>query len=135
MSSANPWVELFENDMNFVLKDDYAKSFWVINRNPQKGEPARWDSFRKDPQRRVFGVVAYMPNLTHDGNALLIEGISMSGTEAAMDFVDDDARLLPFLNQIRRPDGTLPYFEVLLETHNMGSSAVRSQVLAWHTKN
>jgi len=135
MSSANPWVELFENDMNFVLKDDYTKSFWVINRNPQKGEPAQWVSLRSDPQRRVFGVVAYVPNLAHDGNALLIEGISMSGTEAAMDFLNDDARLLPFLNQIRRPDGTLPHFEVLLATHNIGSSAVRSQILAWRTTN
>lgn len=52
-----------------------------------------------------------------------------------MDFLNDDARLLPFLNQIRRPDGTLPHFEVLLETHNIGSSAVRSQILAWRTKN
>lgn len=73
MSSADPWVELFENDMNFVLKDDYTKSFWVLNRNPQKGEPTRWVSLRNDPQRRVFGVVAYVPNLAHDGNALLIE--------------------------------------------------------------
>jgi hypothetical protein len=135
MSSADPWVELFENDMNFVLKDDYTKSCWVLNRNPQKGEPARWVSLRNDPQRRVFVVIAYVPNLARDGNALLIEGISMSGTEAAMDFLNDDARLLPFLKQIQRPDGTLPHFEVLLETHNIGSSAVRSQILAWRTKN
>ena len=133
MSSANPWVELFERDMNFVLKDDYTKFVWVINRSPQKGEPARWETVRTDPERRVFAVVAYLPNLARDGNALIIEGISMAGTEAAMDFVDDDAKLLPFLNRIRLPDGTLPHFELLLETHNMGASAVRSQILAWRT--
>ena len=44
MSSANPWVELFERDMNFVLRDDYTKFVWVINRSPQKGEPARWET-------------------------------------------------------------------------------------------
>lgn len=134
MSSANPWVELFENDMNFVLRDDYVKSSWVTNRNPQKGEPARWMSVRDDPERRVYGVVAFVPNLDHDGNALLIEGISMSGTEAAMDFLNDDTQLLPFLNRIRHPDGTLPHFELLLETHNMGASAVRSQIMAWRTR-
>ena len=135
MSSADPWVELFENDMNFVLKDDYEKSSWVVNRHPQNNEPARWVSSRNDPQRRVFGVVAYVSNLAHDGNALLIEGISMSGTEAAMEFLNDDTRLLPFLHQIRRPDGTLPHFEVLLEAHNIGSSAVRSQIVAWRVRN
>jgi len=135
MSSANPWVELFEHDMNFVLKDDFTKFFWVVNRNPQKGEPTQWVSVRNDPQRRVFGVVAYVPNLARDGNTLIIEGISMSGTEAAMDFVNDDAQLLPFLNRIRRPDGILPHFELLLETHNMGASAVQSQILAWRIMN
>jgi hypothetical protein len=133
MQSANPWVELFEHDMNFVLKDDYTKFVWVINRSPLKGEPTRWETVRTDPERRVFGVVAYLPNLARNGKTLIIEGISMAGTEAAMDFVDDDAKLLPFLNRIRRADGTLPHFELLLETHNMGASAVRSQILAWRT--
>lgn len=134
MSSANPWVELFENDMNFVLEDDFTKSVGVMNRSPQNGEPARWQILRTDPERPVFGVVAYLPNLARDGNDLIIEGISMAGTEAAMDFLDDDAKLLPFLNRIRRPDGSLPHFEVLLESHNMGASAVQTQILAWRTR-
>ncbi len=134
-SSANPWVELFEQNMNFVLKDDYKKTYAVLNRNPQKNEPARWESGAYDPQQRVFGVVAYMPSLAGDGNALILEGTSMSGTEAAMDFVNDDAKLLPFLERIRRSDGTMPHFEVLLGTRNMGSSAVRSEILAWRTMN
>jgi hypothetical protein len=63
----------------------------------------------------------------------IFEGVSMAGTEAATDFVNDDAQLLPFLNQIKRADGTLPHFELLLESRNMGASAVRSQILAWRT--
>ncbi len=35
-----------------------------------------------------------------------------------MDFVLDDAQLLPFFHRIQRPDGTAPHFELLLETHN-----------------
>jgi hypothetical protein len=134
-SSANPWVELFEQNMNFVLQDDYTKFYAVLNRNPQNGEPVRWEAARDDPERRVFAVIAYEPNLAADGNALIIEGTSMAGTEAATDFVHDDAKLLPFLNRIRRPDGNLPHFELLLEAHNMGASAVQSQILAWRTKN
>ncbi len=132
--SANPWVELFEPNLNFVLKDDYTKYMWVLNRNPQRGEPDRWVSDRTDPQRRVYGLVAYVPNPVGDSNALLLEGTGMSGTEAVADFVNDDAQLLPFLNQIKRPDGSLPYFELLIEAHNMGASAVRSHIVAWRTK-
>jgi hypothetical protein len=134
-SEADPWDELYEHNMNFVFKDDYKGIFSILNRNPQKGEPTRWESRSDDPQRRVFGVVAYVPSLAGEGNALLLEGTGMSGTEAGMDFVLDDAQLLPFLDRIRRPDGTLPHFELLLETHNVGASAVRSQILAWRTIN
>jgi hypothetical protein len=135
-SEANPWVELFERNMNFVFQDDYKTGvFSVVNRSPQPGEPARWDSVWNDPQRRVYGLVAYVPNLAGDGNALILEGTSMSGTEAARDFVMDDSQLLPFLKRTQRKDGSVPHFEVLLGTQNISASAVRSNLLAWRTTN
>ena len=69
-------------------------------------------------------------SLERNGNALLLEGTDMSGTEAAMDFVLDDAQLLPFLQQVRHSDRVLSHFEVLLETTNVGASAVRSRIVA-----
>ena len=130
-SEADPWDELYEPNMNFVFKDDYKGVFSILNRHPATGEPDHWESRRDDPERRVFGVVAYLPSLAGDGNALLLMGTGMSGTEAGMDFVLDDAQLLPFLTRIRRQNGTLPHFELLLETHNVGASAVSSQIVAW----
>lgn len=133
-AESNPWVELFERNMNFVFADDYATGvFSVINKAPRSTEPARWNSLWNDPQRRVYGLVAYLPNLGGAGNALILEGTSMSGTEGARDFVMDDSQLLPFLERIRRADGTIPHFEVLLGTQNMSASAVHSQLLAWRT--
>jgi hypothetical protein len=133
---ANPWVELFERNMNFSLHNDYtARVFSVINRSPRGDEPKHWDSVRADPQRVVYGVVAFLPNLAANGNVLLIEGTSMAGTEAAWDFVSDDSELLPFLKGIRRPDGKIPYFELLLGTQNMSSSAVRTSIISWRTTN
>jgi hypothetical protein len=135
-SEANPWVELFERNMNFVFQDNFKTGiFSVVNRSPKAGEPARWDSVWNDPQRRVFGLVAYVPNLAGDGNALILEGTSMSGTEAARDFVMDDSQLLPFLKKIQRGDGSIPHFELLLGTHNMSASALRSNLLAWRAAN
>jgi len=135
-SEANPWMELFERNMNFVFRNDYKTNvFSVINRSPRDGEPGRWDSAPPDPLHRVYGLVAWVPNLSGDGSVLILEGTSMSGTEGAWDFVSDDSRLLPFLKRIERPDGTIPHFEVLLGTQNMNASAVRSTVLAWRTSN
>lgn len=129
---ANPWVELYERNMNFVFENDYkANVFSVLNRSPRPGEPTHWDSVWNDPQRRVYCLVAYVPNLAGTGNALIVEGTSMSGTEGAWDFVSDDAVLLPFLKRIQRPDGSIPHFELLLGNQNMNASAVQSRLLAW----
>ena len=133
-AEANPWVGLFERNMNFVFSNNFdTHTFSVLNRSPRPNEPHQWDSAERDPERRVYGVVAFVPNLADNGNALILEGTSMSGTEAAWDFVRDDSQLLPFLHSIRRPDGTIPHFELILGTNNMGASAVRTSVLAWRT--
>ncbi len=131
-AQANPWVQLFEQHMNFILEDDPQNHvFSVFNRVPLRGEPARWDSTVADPQHRVYGVVAFVPNLTGDGDVLILEGTSMSGTEAAWDFVQDNVKLMPFLKTIENADGSLPHFELLIATSNMGSSAVETSAVAW----
>ena len=135
-AEANPWVELFEHNMNFVFFNDrVGKTFSVINREPRGGEPRQWDSHYTDVQHRVYAVVAFLPNLGGNGNALILEGTSMAGTESAWDFVSDDSQLLPFLKRIQRANGTVPHFELVLGTNNMSGSAVKNTVLAWRTTN
>ena len=135
-AEATPWVELFEHNMNFVFFNDRErKTFSVLNREPRGAEPRQWDSDYTDVQHRVYAVVAFLPNLGGKGNALILEGTSMAGTESAWDFVSDDSQLLPFLQRIRHADGTLPHFEVVLGTNNMSGSAVKNTVLAWRATN
>ncbi len=131
-SEANPWVELFEPNMNFVVENNMVDHTYVVrNKAPQSGEPTGWQFKPNDPQHRTYAIIALVPNLSGTGNVLIVEGISMAGTEAAWDFVSHDSELLPFLKKVRRPDGTLPSFELLLGTQNMSSSAVHGTVLAW----
>lgn len=135
-AEATPWVELFEANMNFYFSNNRAAQiFSVFNRAPRANEPHRWDSAYSDPQHRVFGVVAYLPNVSGDGNALILEGTSMAGTESAWDFVSDDSQLLPFLKRIRKPNGAIPHFEVVLGNNNMNGSAGKNAILAWRTSN
>ncbi len=130
-NDANPWVSLFEQDMNFIFFSDIPKHiFTVLNRHPQGNEPHQWEFDVPDPQHHVYAVVAYVSNLGGNGNILILEGTSMAGTECAWDFVSDQSQLLPFVQRIRRPDGTIPHFEVVLGSNNMDGSAVRAAILA-----
>jgi hypothetical protein len=129
-----PWVELFEHKMNFVLSHDRQRhSFGVINRSPQGTELSRYEADAVDPQQKVYGLIALRPNLEGFGHILILEGTSMAGTESAADFVFDDTRLLPFLEQIKSGDGSLPYFELLLQSNSLNGSASQSEVVAYRT--
>jgi hypothetical protein len=129
-----PWVQLFEDKMNFVFVHDHQKQrFLVLNRLPQSNELPRYEADLTGPVHRVYGVVALQPNIDGSGYVLLLEGTSMAGTESAADFVFDDSRLLPFLTKVRQKNGSLPYFELLLQSNNMNGSASGSEILAYRT--
>jgi hypothetical protein len=131
---SDPWVGLFEPHMNFFLQDNlHQRIFSVINRSPRKGELARYDYDRSKPSPKVYGVAALQPGLSESSRVLILEGTSMAGTEAAADFMFDDAALLPFLAKIRNPDGSLPYFEVLLQSDYLSGSASQLQIIAYRT--
>jgi hypothetical protein len=129
---ANPWLELYEPQMNFFGSNDGVRHIYsFINRHPQAGEPDRYFVSDADPKQRVLGVLAFISNLDGNGNALVIEGNSMAGTEAITDFLFNDEALLPFLNRLMRPDGTLPHFEVLIESNSVNGSAGSFHILAY----
>jgi hypothetical protein len=130
-AAANPWVELFEPNMNFVFSQALAHQYTVINRKPSGTEPLQWTSNYGDAKHKVYGVVAFLPNLNGKGNVLILEGTSMPGTESAWDFVSDDTQLLPFLKRIKHADGSVPHFQCVLGTENMNGSSVKSAILAW----
>jgi hypothetical protein len=130
-AAANPWVELFEPNMNFVFSEPLVHQYTVVNRKPLGNEPSQWTSNYNDAQHRVYGVVALLPNLNGKGNVLILEGTSMPGTESAWDFVADDSQLRPFLARIKRADGTIPHFQCVLGTDNMNGNSVKSSILAW----
>ena len=128
---ANPWLELFQKKLNFqILYDHRNNSFRVVNRNPKAGERPGYDMVPGDPARRSYGLLALQPGIG-SGNVLILEGTTMSGTEAVSDFVFNDAALLPEFRRIRGGR----YFELLFETTNLDGQAPHSQLIAWRTTN
>lgn len=132
---STPWVQLFEPGMNFYFRNDLPSGvFSAINRNPLPGEQPAYNSRSDDPEKTVYGVVAYRPSLNGSSKVLILEGQSMAGTESASDFVFDDGYLLPFLYSIQRPDGTIPYFELLVRSTSMSGEASRLEIVAKRTE-
>jgi len=128
--NANPWVELFQKDMNFQF-EPLQKQDEVIIRNihPMAGEKTFYETDQTDPARTTFGVIAARPNLDGTGHVLLIEGINMAGTEAAADYLFSDASSA-LLSQIFDAKGNMMPFEVLLETSNIGANAPHPQIIS-----
>ena len=130
---AVPWVELFEKHMDFFFSiDNPDKHAAFLNRNPKPGELREYSSATPATASKVYGVVAFLSNLSGHGNVLIIEGLSMVGTEAASDLVIHDERLLPILKTVRRPDGTLPHFEMLVESDILGDGDGPPRVVSVH---
>jgi hypothetical protein len=131
---ANPWLELYEPQLNFIGSNDAIRhTYSFLNLHPQTGEPDRFFVSESDPKKRTLGVLAFLPNLGGNGNVLIVEGNSMAGTEAISDFLFNDHALLPFLSKIKRSDGTLPHFEVLIDSNSINGSAGAFHILAYRT--
>ncbi len=127
---ANPWVELFQKDLNFQFEPQQKEDKVIIrNIHPMAGEKTFYATNQTDPARTTFGVIAVTSNLDGTGHVLLIEGINMAGTEAAADYLFSDASRA-LLSQIFDSKGNMLPFEVLLETSNIGANAPRPQIIS-----
>jgi hypothetical protein len=89
---SNPWVSLFQNKLNFKESESVvgnsAKSF--VNLNPQPGEQARYEGLRwTGTLGEDYATIALLPNATHDGSVLALQGLQQEGTEAAGRFLAD----------------------------------------------
>jgi hypothetical protein len=129
---SNPWVELFEQHMNYAfdMKRD-TNEFIVTNRAPRSGESQAYKMILDDPAHRAYALVALIPNLNRTGNVLILEGTTMAGTEAAADFAFEGNRLMTLLHPYLHRDETLPHFEVLLQTSSIGGGAPESSVVSY----
>ncbi|WP_433964503.1 hypothetical protein [Tunturiibacter gelidiferens] len=127
---SNPWVDLFQRDLNFQFEHQPKVDDVVIhNLHPLAGESEYYKTNQSDSARSTFGLIVVTPNLDGTGHVLLIEGINMAGTEAAADYLFSDASA-PLLSKIFDSKGNILPFEVLLETGNIGANAPRPRIIS-----
>jgi len=89
---SNPWVSLFQNRLNFRESEgivgNSAKAF--VNTNPLPGEKARYEGLRwTGAMGEDYATIGLLPNVTHDGSVLVMQGLQQEGTEAAGRFLAD----------------------------------------------
>lgn len=119
---ANPWVELFQPQMNFhfYLEPGVGKAPVFLNTHPRAGENA---VYANDGEERTYGVIAFLPNLNSTGHVLILAGLNMAGTQAAGTLLLTPSLIMPALERARSANGSLQPFELLVEAGNVATNA------------
>ena len=130
-SFSNPWVDLFQKNLNFEF--DYQprpNESIIVNRHPVKGEQEVYTNDATAPSHRTYAVIAMVPNLNDTGWVLIVEGLTMAGTQAAADVLFNREAMRPILERAQSANGQLKPFELLIETRSFGSNAPQASIIA-----
>ncbi len=130
---ANPWVALFLKRLDFEVNYDWKNhEGYALNKHPAKVEQSIYRDTVIEGTRHSYGVLAFLPGIEDQGEALLFEGTGMAGTESASDFPFNQRAFESFAKQIGATPHHLPYFEALLETTSIGGNAPEVHVITYH---
>ncbi|MEO6816411.1 MAG: hypothetical protein ABI177_06900 [Edaphobacter sp.] len=127
---ANPWMGLFEDQLNFRLAFDPYNGALVTNQHPQGGEMSSYAA-RTDVNDLTTGycVVGYLPNPNRTGNVIVLAGTDSDTTNAAAEFLTSETSLAKFRNILKVKE--FPHFEVLLKTSRVSSTSLNTEVIAY----
>jgi hypothetical protein len=129
---ANPWVHLFDDQINFVtdFDNEHGHAF-VGNLHPRQGEQSTYAPSTAPNALIGYSAIAYLPNPSHTGNAIILAGIDSDATSAAAEFLTSEEQLRKFANTLHVQK--LPYFEILLKTSRLSGTSLSADVLAYRT--
>lgn len=132
-SISNPWDDLYESRMNFTAKTNFNFGIadntrtTITNRAPAAGEQTIYTLV----DSAGYCVVAYLPNQSGNGKALLIEGTNSEAMEAGGDFLLSEETLSNFRKMLHV--NNYPYFEVLLKTSSVKGTPLTATIEAYRT--
>lgn len=131
---SNPWVELFEPLLDFRFVYDFAaKRPGFRNVSPRAGEKSMY-WIEGDPLQPTltYGVIALVPNLSNNGNVLMIAGATGEGTEAAGEYITNPSLSRQILTSIHAiENGRVRHFEVLLKSGAIAGTSKNAEVVAY----
>jgi len=129
---ANPWVHLFDDQMNFITDYDHEHAHaFVGNLHPKPGEQASYTNVMNPNALVGYSVVAYLPNPSKTGNAIILAGTDSDATSAAAEFLTSEDQLEKLRNTLHVQK--FPYFEVLLKTYRLSGTSFNAEPVAYRT--
>jgi hypothetical protein len=132
---SNPWVQLFQNQLDLTFEFDEArKAEYIRNKRPASGESstyiptaAGWDT------GQAYGIIALVGNPNQSGQVLILAGSNAEATEAAGKMATNVKLLSQTLkNHGIDPGGPARHFEILLQVSTMAGSSNTYDVIAFH---
>lgn len=129
---ANPWVHLFDDQINFVTdyNDEHSQAI-VRNLHPKPGEQAEYATAYEANALTGYSVVAYLPTPSRNGNAIILAGTDSDATDAAAEFLVSEDQMEGFRNLLHAK--TFPYFEILLQTSRLSGTSLNAKILAYRS--
>ena len=129
---ANPWVHLFDDQINFVTDfDNSGSQAFVANLHPRPGEQATYTVSYDSNALVGYSVIAYLPNPSHTGNAVILAGTDSDATDAAAEFLASEEQLEKFQDTLHVKN--FPHFEILLKTSRLSGTSLNAELIAYRT--
>jgi hypothetical protein len=134
---SNPWVTLLQDKLNFRETEgvvgNSAKAF--LNKNPLPGEQAQYEGLRwTGTMGEDYATISLLPNPTHDGSVLVLQGLQQEGTEAAGRFLADEEnqRLLMSALHISTAESRAQniWFEALIRSRTVSGAPNSTTLVA-----
>jgi hypothetical protein len=140
---SNPWVQVYEPGLNFVLGQDPQTGAPLFqNRSPRPGEaseygiPAMFDTQKVEERTFVsYAVVALLRGCGGRGMTVIAEGLNTQATQAAGDLTTDPPRLDLLLQSIGHKPGTnVAPFEALIQVTSLPGEYDNPKVIAFRLR-
>jgi hypothetical protein len=133
---SNPWVSLFQDRLNFRESEQEVgnsiKAF--VNTNPLSGEQSRYEGLRwTGSVGEDYATISLLPNPTHDGNILILQGLQQEGTEAAGRFLADEVNRKQLLNALGisgSSSNEKVWFEALIRSRTVSGAPNSTTLIA-----
>ncbi len=130
---SNPWVELFDDRLNFVIDNDIENRIQRCrNRAPRTGEQAFYTlEHRTNLPDIAYAIISTPSNPVGKAPVLIIAGTNAEATEAAGELAADIPRMARELRQLGiDPEGKVAHLELLIRVQHLNDTPSRSEVIA-----
>jgi hypothetical protein len=135
--ASNPWVGLLQDRLNFRESEKIVGNSVKVftNNNPLPGEQSQYEGLRwTGTQGEDYATISLLPNATHDGSVLALQGLQQEGTEAAGRFLADEENRRQLMTALGISGSNLTsqniWFEALIHSRTVSGAPNSTTLVA-----